>query len=90
MKAIRDLRGHIYSENYSPEIAVGRAAKVIYAVACILAEVDYERVHDFREYAGRKLLCDDYMPLKYLKKANPEAYVYVIKADELMASLNNK
>jgi hypothetical protein len=24
---IRDLRGHIYIENYSPEIAVGRAVK---------------------------------------------------------------
>ena len=27
---IRDLRGHIYIENYSPEIAVGRAVKVAY------------------------------------------------------------
>lgn len=84
VQAIRDLRGHVYSENYSPEIAVGRAAKVIYMVACMLSGTAYERVEDFREFADEKLILDELMSLKYLRKANPEAYAYVIKADALL------
>lgn len=29
VKGIRDLRGHIYAENYSSEIAAGRATMVM-------------------------------------------------------------
>ncbi|MDO5573664.1 MAG: nucleotidyl transferase AbiEii/AbiGii toxin family protein [bacterium] len=84
VKAIQDLRGHIFSENFSPEIAVGRAAKIIYAVACLLKNQEYESVADYVEYMSKKITNQDLMCLKYLRKANPVAYAYVIKADEVM------
>jgi len=87
VKGIRELRSHIYAENYSPEIAAGRAAKVIYMVTCLLTNTAYERVGDYRKYVGLKFTQEDMLQLKYLKKANPEAYAYAIKADQLLALL---
>jgi len=87
VKDIRELRSHIYAENYSPEIAAGRAAKVIYMVTCLLTNTAYERVGDYRKYVGLKFTQEDMLQLKYLKKANPEAYAYAIKADQLLALL---
>jgi predicted nucleotidyltransferase component of viral defense system len=41
---IRDLRGHIFAENYSPEIAAVRVTKIMYAAACLRHDAIYERV----------------------------------------------
>jgi hypothetical protein len=84
VKAIQDLRGHIYTENYSPEIAVGSAAKIIYAVSCLMNHQTYEKVEDYAEFAEKKIVHKDMQSLKYLKKANPLGYAYIIKADEIM------
>ena len=46
VKGIRDLRGHIYSENYSPEIAAGRCADVMYLVMCLLTGKQFTPVED--------------------------------------------
>lgn len=84
VKAIRDLRGHIYAENFSPEIAVLNAAKIIYATICILNDEKYERISEYQKYASEKIVNEELMSLKYLKKANLEAYAYIIKADAIM------
>ncbi len=49
VSAIRDLRSHIYAENYSPEIAAVRATKVLYMAACLLTQHPYERVMNTEE-----------------------------------------
>lgn len=51
---IRDLRGHIYSENYSPEIAVGRAVKVAYIAVCMIVDKPFERVMDYKEFINER------------------------------------
>jgi hypothetical protein len=84
VKAIQDLRGHIYAENYSPEIAVGSVAKIVYAVSCLMNHQTYEKVEDYVEFAEKKIVHKDLQSLKYLKKANPLGYAYIIKADEIM------
>jgi len=85
VKGIRDLRGHIYAENYSPEIAATRAPKVMYMAACLLTGNDYERIEDAAAFAGEKLTVDKLMPLAYLRKVSSEAYAYAIKTDRLIA-----
>ncbi|MDD7402794.1 MAG: nucleotidyl transferase AbiEii/AbiGii toxin family protein [Butyribacter sp.] len=84
VKGIRDLRGHIYAENYSPEIAAGRATIVMYLIMCLLTDAEFAKVEDFREYVNQKLKNEKLLPLRYLKKANPEAYAYVVKTDMIM------
>ncbi|MFI3201902.1 MAG: nucleotidyl transferase AbiEii/AbiGii toxin family protein [Eubacteriales bacterium] len=87
VSGIRDLRGHIYSENYNPEIAVGRAAKIVYLVTCLRADVPFERVVDYSAYISRKFKMAQMLPATYLRKVDMEAYAYMIKADELLAEV---
>lgn len=87
---IRDLRGHIYAENYSPEIAVGRAAKVAYLAVCLMADVPFERMEHYIEYVNEKFTQPELMVVKYLRKVNLEAYAYMIKMDKILAGLRNE
>lgn len=87
VKGARDLRGHIYAENYSPEIAAIRAPMVMYMVMCLLTGTEFEKVEDYREYINSKLSHEKLASLKYLKKVNPEAYGYAVKVDRLMEEL---
>lgn len=84
VKAIHDLRGHIYAENFSPEVAVLNASKIIYAACCLMNNENYEKVADNTTFAANKIQNEELMCLKYLKKANLEAYAYIIKADEIL------
>ena len=84
VRAIHDLRGHIYAENYSPETAVGGAAKIIYAVSCLMNHQIYEKVENYAEYVEKKIMHKELQSLRYLKKANPLGYAYIIKADEII------
>lgn len=86
VQGIRDLRGHIYAENYSPETVVGRAAKVMYMAACLLKRQPYEKIEDFTEFSSKKFYTADMTKLKYLRKVILEAYGYTIKAEHLMNS----
>lgn len=87
VRGIRDLRSHIYAEQYSPEIAAGRVVKVMYMAVCLLTNTVYEKVQDYREYTEMKFGQKDMLLLKYLRKANPEAYAYAIKTDHLLGLL---
>jgi len=84
VKGIRNLRGHIYAENYTPEVAAVRAAKVLYMAACLLTETEFVPVNDPNEFAEQKFYCEDIMPLRYLRRVHLEAYAYAVKADGLM------
>lgn len=87
---IRDLRGHIYSENYSPEIAVGRAVKAAYIAVCLMADVPFERITDYTKYINEKFTQPELMVVKYLRKVNQEAYAYMIKVDRILAGVQNE
>lgn len=84
VKGIRELRGHIYAENYSAEIAAIRAAKVMYIAACLLTGNEFVRVDDPTEFNMLKPTTGKLMPLSYLRKASLEAYAYIIKTDRLL------
>ena len=84
MKGIRNLRGHIYAENYTPEIAAIRAAKVLYMASCLLTGTEFTPVDNQSRYIEQRILSESLMPLQYLRKANPEAYAYTVKADSLL------
>lgn len=87
VKGIRELRSHIYAENYTPEIAAGRAAKIMYMVACLLSDTEYLRVNDYAKFLDMKIEQEKLASLRYMRKVNPEAYAYVIKTDRLLAEL---
>ena len=70
---------------YSPEIAAGRAAKVMYMAICLLTNTEFEAVADFKEYIDKKITQNKVASLRYLRKARPKAYTYVIKTDEILS-----
>lgn len=84
VKGIRDLRGHIYAENYSPEIAAVRAVRVMYLAMCLLTGNTYKKVEDANEMSDKKLMNSELASLKYLRKVNLEAYSYLILLDEIL------
>ena len=84
VKGIRDLRGHIYAENYSPEIAAVRAVRVMYLAMCLLTGNTYKKVEDANEMSDKKLMHSELASLKYLRKVNLEAYSYLILLDEML------
>lgn len=87
VKGIRELRSHIYAENYTPEIAAGGAAKIMYMAACLLSDIEYLRANDYAEFLDMKIEQEKLASLRYMRKVNPEAYAYVIKTDRLLAEL---
>lgn len=87
VKAIRDLHDHIFVENYSSEIAAVRAPKIMYMTMCILTNQPFVPVEDIAEYAQKQIQSDELKSLKNMRKANLEAYAYVIKADEIYSKL---
>lgn len=84
VNGIRDLRGHIYAENYSPEVAAVRAVKVMYLAMCLLTGNEYKRVENDRELIDRKVIYTSLAQLTYLRKVSPEAYSYLILLDEIL------
>ena len=86
VRGSRDLRTHIFSENFSPEIASYRAPKIAYLAACMLTSIPYEKISEdtILAYGSEKLYHPILIPLKKVRKANPEAYAYAIKADRIL------
>lgn len=84
VKGIRDLRDHIYSERYSPEIAAIQAVRVMYMAACLMTGQPYKGISDFSEYMNMKIHNNSLLSLKYLKKVAPIEYAYLIKTDQIL------
>ncbi len=85
LKGIRSLAGHIYSIDYSAEVASTYAPIIMYMAACMITDVHFERIESVEEYLKKRHNDKTIAKaLKSLKKRNPLAYAYSIKADELL------
>lgn len=87
VNGIRNLRGHIFSEKYTPELALLRAAKTAYMALCLLANEPYQRVQDVEANLQNRLQHDELAPVRFLRHAVPEAYGYMVQADLLLDKL---
>lgn len=90
VKGARELRGHIYAENFTPESAAILAPRVLYLAACLLENHQYEKTEDPGAYINEPLATERLTPLKYLRKINPEAYSYVVKASQVLIHFDNE
>lgn len=84
VKAIRDLRDHIYAERYTPEVAARQAPRVIYAAACLLKNVPFHKIAAPADYLSEQYMNQAFMPMKYLRRISPLAYAFTIEADKLL------
>jgi len=83
---MRSLKGHIFAENYTPEIAARRSAKVLYMVTCMKKEVPFKRINDVSLYKDKFYIGEQLKDLKYFRKIDLEAYAYTIETDLLLNS----
>lgn len=85
LKGIRSLMGHIFSLDYSAEVASVYAPIIMYISACMWKGVPFEKIDNYEEYIKRQHIDKDVAKaLKSLRKRNPLAYAYSIKADEII------
>ena len=90
LKGIRSLAGHIYSIDYSAEVASLYAPVLMYMSACIMLNVPYEEIENPEDYLKRQHTDKDIAKaLKSLKKRDPLSYAYSIKADEMVNSVSH-
>jgi len=84
VRGIRDLRNHVFIENYTPEVAAVNASRVMYMAACLMTGSEYIQTTDENEYSNSLLTHNNLMPLRYLKKVDLLSYSYAVKADRLL------
>ena len=84
LQGIRDIRNHIYYDDFSAETASKRAPIVMYLAACLLKNQPFEKEMDSSEYKTMTFLSEDIKALKEQKKINPTGYAYAIKADRIL------
>lgn len=87
VRGIRELRDHIYFENYTPEIAAERAPEIMYMVLCLLTDTEFIHVENSSDFINEKLENERLLVLHYLRKVKPEAYAYVVKTDRLLTKI---
>lgn len=84
LQGLRDVRSHIYVENFSAEEASKRVPVVMYLVACLLKNVPFEKDIDSAVYLGAGFISDELKALKSLRKVAPAGYACAVKADRLL------
>lgn len=84
LQGLRDVRSHIYVENFSAEEASKRVPVVMYLVACLLKNVPFEKGIDSAAYLGAGFISDELKALKSLRKVAPAGYACAVKADRLL------
>lgn len=84
LQGLRDVRSHIYVENFSAEEASKRVPVVMYLVACLLKNVSFEKDIDSAAYLGAGFISDELKALKSLRKVAPAGYACAVKADRLL------
>lgn len=84
LQGIRDIRNHIYDNDFSAETASKKAPIVMYLSACLLKNQPFEKEIDPSEYKNMAFLNEDLKAVKEQKKINPRGYAYAIKADRIL------
>ena len=84
LQGIRDIRNHIYYDDFSAETASRKAPIVMYLAACLLKNQPFVKEIDSSEYKTMTFLNKNLKALKEQKKINPTGYTYAIKADRIL------
>ncbi len=84
VKGIQDLRGHIFRENYTAEIAIGKAVRVAYLVACLMTDSEFVHISNPKDYMNENIQKPELLGAKFLKKIDIESYAYMVLIDRML------
>ena len=86
-KGISSLRNHIFSENFSGEIAVQRACMVIYIASAVLSnKSELPSIKEDSYYLTTELNAYDYKKLASIRKTDMLAYKYLVEAFDMIVN----
>ena len=88
LEGVDRVKNHIFTKGFSMEKAARMAPKLIYMAACLLTETPFEKITDPEVFDREKLMSEDFLKLKSLKKADLLGYGYLVKAERLIMKYN--
>lgn len=89
LRGIKSLKNHILEPGYNVDDATWKACKVMYLASCLISGNAYRKIVNPEEYISSRLEGDDCKKLVYVRKANPEAYAYLVEATRNLAELKS-
>lgn len=84
LKGIKAVGTHVLFTNYSGEVAVYQACKVMYLAVCFLKEKEFFRIENSEIYMDKTIDNKKYKGLASVKKQKLEAYGYLVEAVHLL------
>jgi len=81
---IKGIASHIYSENFSREVAARMACKVMYIAACVFKNTEYQKITDPTVFLQEDISKSKYGKLSSLRRLDAEAFAYLIQAIRLL------
>ncbi len=85
VRGCRSVSGHVFSENYSTEVAALQAVKVMYAVQCLIMSRSFVSVSDPDQYFDAKLSHPEILKLRNFRDRSREAFAYLVLLDRMFA-----
>lgn len=84
----RRVTSHIFSSDFSMEIASRYAPRIIYLAACLLTNTPFSKVDNQEKLLQETISQEELRLIKGFRKLDPMAYGYLVKADRLLAGRN--
>ncbi|MCC8152516.1 MAG: hypothetical protein LIO96_14030, partial [Lachnospiraceae bacterium] len=84
LRGIRDVRNHIFYENFSTEVASKRAPIIMYLVACLIKGIPFKKEIDAKDFFDRNFIDSNMKVVREQRKINPVGYAYAVKADSIL------
>lgn len=84
LNAINGLSQHIFDINFTGELAVLRACKVMYIASCILKIKEPIKVEDYTKYHEKDISKSKYAVLGRIRNLEPLGFGYVVETIDLL------
>ncbi len=84
LSGIKKISTHIFDESFNAELAVVRAAKVMYTAACVLKNNPMIRITDIEKYYSVNISKSKYKKLGKIRKFDLTAFAYIVEAIRLI------
>lgn len=84
LSGIKSLSTHMIFEPFNAELAVKRAAKVMYTAACVLKKTPINKNIDPDKYQKVSIASSRYGKLTKIRRLDPEAFWYIVESIKLI------
>ena len=84
LDAIKGLSQHIFDFNFTGEMAVLRACKVMYIASCVLKNKESKKITDINKYHNTDISKSKYAKLGKIRNLEPLGFAYIVEAINIL------